>query len=191
MYSITYVLVHMQRKRKKSFKGFAFFVCVNHVGQKTVYAAAKNNVSWDIEELLGWPCLLFLFTFPLCEFGPVWNLELPNLKVKEAVFLPYFPAYEMTLTFDTILDKPHLATTQVAIAYFKSNTSKDKDTMRPLFFVKDTAGDVACEQALCLREKKSRGEGRERGKEAFSLFPLPSSPLDWRPVHRLQETWFD
>ena len=50
--------------------------------------------------------------------------------------------------------------------------------MRPLFFVKDTAGDVACEQALCLREKKSQGEGRERGKEAFSLFPLPSSQLD-------------
>ena len=50
--------------------------------------------------------------------------------------------------------------------------------MRPLFFVKGTAGDVACEQALCLRKKKSRGEGRERGKEAFSLFPLPSSQLD-------------
>ena len=67
--SITYVLVHMQRKRK-----------------------------------------LFLLKFPLSEFGPVWNLELPNLEVKAAVFLPYFPAYEMTLTFDTILDKPHLAT---------------------------------------------------------------------------------
>ena len=50
--------------------------------------------------------------------------------------------------------------------------------MLPLFFVKDSAGDVACEQALCLGEKKSRGEGREKGKEAFSLFPLPSSPLD-------------
>ena len=49
--------------------------------------------------------------------------------------------------------------------------------MRPLFFVKDNAGDVACEQALRLG-KKSRGEGRERGKEAFSLFLLPSSPLN-------------
>ena len=175
MYSITYVLVHMQRKRKKSFKGFAFFVCVNHVGQKTVYAAAKNNVSWDIEELLGWPCLLFLFTFPLCEFGPVWNLELPNLKVKEAVFLPYFPAYEMTLTFDTILDKPHLATTQVAIAYFKSNTSKDKDTMGPLFFVKDTAADVACEQALRLGEKIAR-RGKGKGKRGLFTFPSPQFP---------------
>ena len=58
--------------------------------------------------------------------------------------------------------------------------------MLPLFFVKDAAGDVACEQALCLG-KKWRGEGRERGKEAFSLFPLPSSPLDSGPVHRLQE----
>ena len=59
VYSITYVLVHMQRKRKQSFEGFAFFVCVN-VGQKTVYAAPKSNVSSDIEELSGWPCLLFL-----------------------------------------------------------------------------------------------------------------------------------
>ena len=48
--------------------------------------------------------------FTLCEFGPVWNLELPNLEVKAAVFLPYFPAYEMALTFDTNLDKPYLAT---------------------------------------------------------------------------------
>ena len=53
--------------------------------------------------------LLFLLKFPLSEFGPVWNLELPNLKVKEAVFLSYFPAYEMTSNFDTILDKPRLA----------------------------------------------------------------------------------
>ena len=111
MYSITYVLVHMQRKQKQSFKRFAFFVYVN-VGQKTVYAAAKNNVSWDIEELLGWPCLLFSFHVSSLW---VWTsleliLELPNLEVKEAVFLPYFPAYEMTSNFDTILDKPHLAT---------------------------------------------------------------------------------
>ena len=66
--------------------------------------------------------------FPLhCEFEPVWNLEQPNLKVKPAVFLPYFPAYEMTLNFDTNLDKPHLSTQenrQVVTAYFKSNTSK-------------------------------------------------------------------
>ena len=71
-------------------------MCVN-VGQKTVYAAAKSNVFSDIEELLGWPCLLFLLMFSLCEFRPVWNLELPNLEVKAAVFLPYFPAYEITL----------------------------------------------------------------------------------------------
>ena len=51
----------------------------------------------------------------------------------------------MTLTFDTNLDKPYLATKenkQVVTAYFKSNTSKGKDTMRPIFFVEDTAGDV-------------------------------------------------
>ena len=43
----------------------------------------------------------------------------------------------MTLTFDTNLDKPYLATKenkQVVTAYFKSNTSKGKDTMRPFFF---------------------------------------------------------
>ena len=34
---------------------------------------------------------------------------------------------------------------------------------------------VACEQALCLGKK--------------SLFPLPSSPLDQRPVHRLISSW--
>ena len=82
MYSITYVLVHIQRKQK--------FL----------------SVSSDIEESFG---LLFLLKFPLSEFGPVWNLELPNLEVKVAVFLPYFPAYEMTSNFDTILDKPRLA----------------------------------------------------------------------------------
>ena len=96
---ITYVVVHMQRKRKQSFEQIAFFLCVN-VGQKTVYAAAKSIASSDIEELLGWPCLLFLLMFTLCEFGPVWNLELPNLEVKPAVFLRYFPAYEMTSNFD-------------------------------------------------------------------------------------------
>ena len=34
---------------------------------------------------------------------------------------------------------------------------------------------VACKQALCLGKK--------------SLFPLPSSPLDQRPVHRLISSW--
>ena len=81
----------------------------------------------------------------------------------------------MTLTFDTILDKPHLATTQVAIAYFKSNTSKDKDTMRPLFFVKDTAADVACEQALRLGEKIAR-RGKGKGKRGLFTFPSPQFP---------------
>ena len=85
VYGITYVLVHIQRKRKQNFERIALFVCVN-VGQKTIYAAAKSIASSDVEELLGWPCLLFLVMFTLCEFGPVWNLELPNLKVKPAVF---------------------------------------------------------------------------------------------------------
>jgi len=51
----------------------------------------------------------------------------------------------MTLNFDPNLDKHHLAkqeNRQVVTAYFKSNTSKGKDTMRPLCFVEDTAGDV-------------------------------------------------
>ena len=52
VYSITYVLVHRQRKRKQSLEHIAFFLCVN-VGQKTVYAAAKSIASSDIEELLG------------------------------------------------------------------------------------------------------------------------------------------
>ena len=75
--------------------------------------------------------------FTLCEFGPVWNLELPNLEVKEAVFLPYFPAYEMTLYFDANLDKHHLATQenrQVFTAYFKSNTFRKVKTLFDLFF---------------------------------------------------------
>ena len=57
---------------------------------------------------------------------------LPNLEVKPAVFLPYFPAYEMTLNLDPNLDKRHLATQenrQVVTANFKSNTSKGKDTI--------------------------------------------------------------
>ena len=88
--------------------------------------------------------------FTLCEFGSVWNLELPNLEVKPAVFLPYFPANEMTLNFDPNLDKRHLAARenrQVVTAYFKSNTSKGKDTMRPLLFVENTAGDVKDDDA--------------------------------------------
>ena len=51
----------------------------------------------------------------------------------------------MALNVDPNLDKRHLATQenrQVVTAYFKSNTSKGKDTMRPIFFVEDTAGDV-------------------------------------------------
>ena len=74
----------MQRKQKESFERF-----IRHRG------------------VIG---LLFLLKFPLSEFGSVWNLELPNLEVKETVCLPYFPAYEMTSNFDIILDKPHLAT---------------------------------------------------------------------------------
>ena len=58
--SITYVLVHMQRKRKQSFERF-----IRHQG------------------VIG---LLFLLKFPLSEVGPVWNLELPNLEAKAAVF---------------------------------------------------------------------------------------------------------
>ena len=45
----------------------------------------------------------------------------------------------MTLTFGTNLDKPYLATKenkQVVTDYFKSNTSKGKDTMRPFFSLK-------------------------------------------------------
>ena len=38
---------------------------------------------------------------------------------------------------------------------------------------------LACEQALCLGKKIAR-KGKGRG-----LFPLPNSPLDQRPVHRL------
>ena len=52
VYGITYVLVHMQRKRKQSFERIAFFVRVN-AGQKTVYAAVKSIASSVIEELLG------------------------------------------------------------------------------------------------------------------------------------------
>ena len=64
VYSITYVLLHRQRKRKESLERTGFFECIN-AGQKTVGAAAKSNVSSDIEELLSWPCLLFLLMFPL------------------------------------------------------------------------------------------------------------------------------
>ena len=77
----------MQRKRKQSFERF-----IRHRG------------------VIG---LLFLLKFPLSQFEPAWNLELPDLGVKAPVFfffLPYFPAQEMAPNFDTILDKPHLAT---------------------------------------------------------------------------------
>ena len=69
MYSITYVLVHMQRKRKQSFKRFAFFVCVN-VGQKTVYAAATFHETsrsyWVDLVYSSFSCLLFV---SLDQFG--------------------------------------------------------------------------------------------------------------------------
>ena len=48
-----------------------------------------------------------------------------------------------------------------------------------------TKSSIACEQALCLGKKISR-KGKGRGERAFSLFPLPNSPLDQRPVHRLK-----
>ena len=56
----------------------------------------------------------------------------------------------MTLTFDTNLDKPYLATKenkQVVTAYLNSNQTLRKVRtlyyyMRPLFVVEDTAGDV-------------------------------------------------
>ena len=51
--------------------------------------------------------------------------------------------------------------------------------MRPLSVVKDTAGAVACEQAhVTVWGKKIARRGKESGKEAFSLFPLPSYPLN-------------
>ena len=42
---------------------------------------------------------------------------------------------------------------------------------------------LACEQALCLGKKNSEEREGKGGREPFSLFPLPSSPLDQRPVH--------
>ena len=50
--------------------------------------------------------------------------------------------------------------------------------MRPLFFVKDTAGDVACEQALCLGKRMARRGTRgkrEKRPFRFSLSPVPRS----------------
>ena len=47
-----------------------------------------------------------------------------------------------------------------------------------------------CEQALWEKNSKERegnGGGGGAGEQAFSLFPLPSTPLDQRPVHRLQK----
>ena len=50
--------------------------------------------------------------------------------------------------------------------------------MRQSFFVKDTAGDVACEQALCLGKKIARRGNGKGKKEGYSLFSLLSSPLN-------------
>ena len=52
-----------------------------------------------------------------------------------------------------------------------------------------TDGFLSVQQALCFGEKIVReGKGvRGGGGEAFSLFPLPSSPRDQRPVHRLAD----
>ena len=49
--------------------------------------------------------------------------------------------------------------------------------MRPLSVVKDTAGDVACEQALCLGEKNREEREGKGGKRLFrfSLSPVPRS----------------
>ena len=44
---------------------------------------------------------------------------------------------------------------------------------------------LACEQAVCLGKKIARKGKGKRGGEGGSLFSLPSSPLDQRPVHRL------
>ena len=52
-----------------------------------------------------------------------------------------------------------------------------------------------CEQALWEKNSKERegngeGGGELRGEQAFSLFPLPSTPLDQRPVHRTHTSKF-
>ena len=47
--------------------------------------------------------------------------------------------------------------------------------MRPLFFVKDTVGDVACEQALRLGKKIAR-RGKGKGKRGLFTFPSPQFP---------------
>ena len=48
--------------------------------------------------------------------------------------------------------------------------------MRPLFFVKDTAGDVACEQALCLGKEKIARRGKGKEKRGLFAFPSPQFP---------------
>ena len=63
----------MQRKQKESFERF-----VSH------------------RRVIG---LLFLLKFPLSEFGPVWNLELPNLEVKETVFFTVFSSLRNDIKF--------------------------------------------------------------------------------------------
>ena len=44
-----------------------------------------------------------------------------------------------------------------------------------------------CEQALWEKNSKEREGNGGGGGQAFSLFPLPSAPLDQKPVHRLQK----
>ena len=43
----------------------------------------------------------------------------------------------------------------------------------------------AMKNRLSVWEKNSEDREGKGGRGAFSLFPLPSSPLDQRPVHRL------
>ena len=47
--------------------------------------------------------------------------------------------------------------------------------MRPLFFVKDTVGDVACEQAS-VRGKKIARRGKGKGERGPFVFPSPQFP---------------
>ena len=68
----------------------------------------------------------------------LWKLELPNLEVKVAVFLTYFPAYEMTSNFNTILEGPHLTTQenrQVVTAYISNQTLRKVKTLCDHYFL--------------------------------------------------------
>ena len=55
---------------------------------------------------------------------------------------------------------------------------------------------VACVNRLSGKKivRKGKGTGRGggelRGEQAFSLFPLPSTPLEQRPVHRTHTSKF-